>query len=270
VSTDDTSTVPRTPFLTEFGKVLSNCKQTAFISIRDIGLFLASARSDKRLKALRQDLKVSHTAFDHLYAEAPQNDPWASGAPQYQYQRRKYDALAGLLPDRPYRRALDLGCGLGLFTERLALRAEEVVGIDISVIAIGCAADRTRSLGNVRFQQGDITALGAELDRSFDLVVIADTIYYLPPPIRDETLKSLAVRLARLLAPDGVLLLVNHYFPVPNEETRLTRRIHRAFQWSPALTLVAEYRRAFFLASLFTPTSVVGSQPIAGRIHEIP
>jgi 2-polyprenyl-3-methyl-5-hydroxy-6-metoxy-1,4-benzoquinol methylase len=64
-----------------------------------------------------------------------------------------------------------------LFTERLALRAEEVVGIDISVVAIGCAADRTRSLGKVRFQQGDIMALDAELNRSFDLVVIADTIY---------------------------------------------------------------------------------------------
>lgn len=251
--------------------MLSNCNQTAFISIRDIGLFLTSARSDARLKALRQDLTVSAaTAFDHLYAEAPQNDPWASGAPQYQYQRRKYNALVGFLPERPYRRALDLGCGLGLFTERLALCAEEVVGIDISAVAISRAADRTRSFGNVRFQQGDILVLDPELNGSFDLVVIADTIYYLPPPIRDETLKSLAVRFARLLAPDGILLLVNHYFPVPNEETRLTRRIHRAFQRSPALTLVAEYHRFFFLTSLLTPTAAVGSQPIAGGTHETP
>ena len=63
-------------------------------------------------------------------------------------------------------------------------------------------------------------------------------------------LKALAQRIAGLLTPDGVVLLVNHYFPLPNAETRLTRRIHRAFQWSPALTLLSEHKRAFFLASV--------------------
>jgi hypothetical protein len=99
--------------------------------------------------------------------------------------------------------------------------------------------------------------------------VIADTIYYLPPPIHDVSLKSLVSRLASLLTSNGVLLLVNHYFPLPNAETRLTLRIHRAFQWSPALALSAEYRRAFFLASVLTPapslsTSSWISPPVAG------
>ena len=101
-------------------------------------------------------------------------------------------------------------------------------------------------------------ALDVELNGRFDIVVVADTIYYLPPPINDETLEGLAARLARLLTQDGVLLVVNHYFPMPNAETRLTRRIHKAFQWSPALTLFAEHRRAFFLASLLAPNSAVG------------
>jgi SAM-dependent methyltransferase len=241
--------------------MLGDWGHAAFISVRDIGLFLASARSDARLEVLRQDAAVSGAAFDRLYADAPKNDPWASSLSKYQYQRRKYDALVGLLPERPYRRALDLGCGLGLFTERLGPRVEEVLGIDISAVAIRCAADRTRGIRNVRLRQGDIMALDAELDGRFDLVVVADTIYYLPPPIQDETLKSLAARFARLLTQDGVLLIVNHYFPMPNANTRLTRRIHRAFQWSPALTLFAEHRRAFFLASLLAPTSAAGLSP---------
>ena len=241
--------------------MLGDWRHAAFISVRDIGLFLASARSDARLEVLRQDAAVSDAAFDRLYADAPQNDPWASSLSKYQYQRQKYDALVGLLPERPYRRALDLGCGLGLFTERLGPRVEEVLGIDISAVAIRCAADRTRGFRNVRLRQGDITALDVELDGRFDLVVVADTIYYLPPPIQDETLKSLAARFARLLTQDGVLLVVNHYFPIPNANTRLTRRIHRAFQSSPALTLFAEHRRAFFLASLLAPTSAAGLSP---------
>src|SRR5690242_13782983 len=140
------------------------------MSIRDIGLFIASARSDARLAALRRCSESSVTAFDRLYADAPQNDPWASSLPEYQYQRRKYDALARLLPARPYRRALDLGCSLGLFTGRLAERAQQVLAIDISAVAISCAARRSCRLKNVEFRQGDIIALGSDLG-CFDLIV---------------------------------------------------------------------------------------------------
>ncbi|MGH8255787.1 MAG: class I SAM-dependent methyltransferase [Steroidobacteraceae bacterium] len=231
--------------------MLFNLKgRTAFMSVRDVGLFLASARSDAQLGMLREEMADSPAAFDRLYTDAPHNDPWASGRPQYRYQRRKYDALVRLLPARPYRRALDLGCGLGLFTERLASRAQEVVGIDISAVAIGRATERARALKNVQLRQGDIMTLGAELDGKFDLVVVADTIYYLPPPIQDTSLKQLVARISKLLAPDGVLLVVNHYFPMFDKHTKLTRRIHRAFEWSPTLTLLAEHRRAFFLATL--------------------
>ncbi len=225
-------------------------RRSAFRSLRDIGLFLASARSDARLQALRRQSTSCPIAFDALYRDAPQNDPWASSLPRYQYQRRKYDALVRLLPQRRFRRALDLGCGLGLLTERLARCAQEVIGIDVSSVALRCAAERTQPLKNVQLRQGDITALAPELNGSFDLVVVADTIYYLPPPIQDGLLKQLAARLSGLLSPDGILMVVNHYFPLPNAETRLTRRIHRAFQWSPGLTLMSEHRRAFYLATL--------------------
>jgi len=225
-------------------------RYTAFRSIRDIGLFLTSARSDARLVALRQQTTESATAFDRLYSDAPRNDPWAATLPQYQYQRRKYDALLRLLPMEHYRRALDLGCGLGLFTERLARCAEQVLGIDISAVALARASERMHALSNVELRQGDIIDLGVEFNGRFDLVVVADTIYYLPPPIADSLLKTLAGRIAGLLTPDGIVLLVNHYFPLPNAQTRLTRRIHRAFQWSPRLTLLSEHKRAFFLASV--------------------
>jgi hypothetical protein len=75
-------------------------------------------------------------------------------------------------------------------------------------------------------------------------------LYYLPAPIQDELLKTVAARISRLLTPGGIVMLVNHYFPLPNAETRLTLRIHRAFQWSPAFVLLSEHRRAFFLATL--------------------
>jgi 2-polyprenyl-3-methyl-5-hydroxy-6-metoxy-1,4-benzoquinol methylase len=230
--------------------------------IGDIGLFVTSARSDARLAALRHAGKSSVTAFDRLYTDAPQNDPWASSLPQYQYQRRKYEALARLIPARPYRGALDLGCGLGLFTERLAERAQQVLGIDISAVAISCAADRSCALKNVQFRQGDIMALGSGLG-CFDLVVVADALYYLPTPIQDETLEGVVARLAEMLAPDGIVLVANHYFPFPNPHTLLIRRIRRAFSRSPALTLLSEHWRPFFLTSVLVRTVVQGAREAA-------
>lgn len=226
--------------------------QPAFRSVRDIGLFLTSARSDARLDALRHESADSATAFDRLYQDATQHDPWASSSPQYQYQRRKYDAMIAMLPQRRYRRALDLGCGLGLFTERLASLSQEVLGVDISAVAVRCAAERTRALNNVQMRQGDFMTLGVDGTGEFDLIVVADTIYYLPAPIRDAALEHAVAEISKLLAPDGILLLVNHYFPLPLKDTKLTLRIHRAFHRSPNFVLLAEHKRAFFLASLLS------------------
>jgi SAM-dependent methyltransferase len=229
-------------------------RRNAFRSVRDVGLFLAGARADARLKTLRRDTPTPTAAFDRLYADAPRNDPWVSTLAKYQYQRRKYDALVDLLPGRSYRRAIDLGCGLGLLTERLAPRVDEMVGIDISATAVRHAADRTRPLKNIQFRQGDIMALDAELEGRFDLVVVVDAINYavhhMPRPVQADSLKRIVARISSLLSPEGTLLVANHYPPIPNSAAFLTRRIHSAVEWSPTLTLAAEHCRAFFLASL--------------------
>ncbi len=219
--------------------------------MRDVGLFIKSSRADAKLDSYRLETGAATQAFDLLYANAPGNDPWASMLPQYQYQRLKYDSLINMLPVRPYPRALDLGCGLGLLTERLAQRSQQVVGVDISAVAIRCAEERTQSLRNVSFKQGDITGIDPAMNGTFDLVVVADTLYYLPAPLLDSALQSLASKISQLLARDGILMIANHYFPLPIAETRLTRRIHAAFTSSLRLRLIAEHKRAFFLASIY-------------------
>lgn len=232
--------------------MFSKWRRSAFRSLRDVGLFLKSSRADAALKSYRRGADTAPEAFDRLYGKAAHHDPWASGLPQYQYQRRKYDALVDMLPSRSFSLALDLGCGLGLLTERLAQRSQQVVGIDISSVAIRCAEQRTSSLRNVSFKQGDITDLDPAMNGTFDLVVVADTLYYLPPPLLDITLDSLAIRIQQLLRRDGILLVANHYFPLPLAETRLTKRIHAAFSSAPNLILIEEHKRAFFLASLYS------------------
>ena len=126
----------------------------------------------------------------------------------------KYAALIELLPaERRFQRSLDIGCGTGLLTARLAACSAEVLGVDLSATAISRARERFGLNAKLNFAQGDLLDLEPSYDESFDLVVVADAIYYLPQAaLTDAGLKLIALRLARLLKPGGVLLVANHYF----------------------------------------------------------
>jgi predicted TPR repeat methyltransferase len=216
---------------------------------RDVGLFLKSARTDQRI-AVRREAEGARAAFESVYAEL--DDPWASADPRYFYQRWKYQSLMAALPHgRRFGRALDLGSGTGALSVALTGVADEVLGLDIAQSAVDLAERRAGARPGLRFAQGDVGALDPALDGNFDLVVIADTLYYLDR-VDDHSLKTVASRVARLLAPGGLCLLVNHYFTSLDKDSRLTRRIHDAFAWSPGLDLVFMQRRPFYLTSLLS------------------
>jgi SAM-dependent methyltransferase len=226
----------------------------SFMKLADISLFARSAQSDARVRSWWNGSAAGNgnaaLVFDRLYQDAPDNDPWASASPRFLYQRRKYETISALIPKARYRRALDVGCGTGLFSEKLATLAGEVVGVDVSSVAVGVAASRRSKPGNLRFAQCDVRDLPASWDGSFDLVTILDTLYYLPPPIEDEHLKTMAARLCRLLMPGGLVVIANHFFCGLDADSRLSRRIHDAFRWSPGLKTAAQFRRPFYLVTL--------------------
>ena len=152
-------------------------------------------------------------------------------------------------------RVVDAACGTGYGSFLLAMAAHDVLGLDISQGAVEHARVLHLGVDNLRFERGDVRSLPPSLDGLFDLVVLADTLYYLPPPLTDATLKSLALRVAALLAPGGLCLLANHYFFAADPDSRLSQRIHRAFAWSPGFHVISEHRRPFYLVSLLA-TSV--------------
>jgi len=92
------------------------------------------------------------------------------------------------------RSVLDAACGEGYGSALLALVAKDVVGMDLSEEAIAHA--RTRySVPNLRFERNDVTRLDAFDAVRFDLIASF------------ETLESMLDGFARLLAPDGLLLI---------------------------------------------------------------
>ena len=216
------------------------------MSFRDIGLFLRSARTDARLERLRPALGAAG-ALEAIYAADP--DPWASASHRYRYQHRKYEVLASLLPPRRFRQVLDVGCGLGLLSRHLAARAEAVLGIDVAPTAIARARGLHADRPNLRFEAHDLLELPRSFAGTFDLVAVADVLYYISP-LDDARLRALAERIADLLAPGGICLLANHYFFGADRDSRRSRRIHRAFARSSRLAVLAEHRRPFYLVAL--------------------
>ena len=60
---------------------------------------------------------------------------------------------------RPLGRALDLGCGRGLYTPELARRGWEAVGIDYVPAAIEAAEAKSRGAAGLSYVVGDVTRL---------------------------------------------------------------------------------------------------------------
>jgi SAM-dependent methyltransferase len=218
-----------------------------FMHPRDIALFLRSARTDAAISRARRT-RGARAAFEAAYAAQP--DPWASGDARYRYQANKYAGLLACLPaGRRFPRALDVGSGIGALSRALAAVADDVLGLDIAQSAVERARALTAGRPGLRFAQADATDLPHSLNGQFDLVVVADTIYYLDRT-DDMSLKAIATRMAELVAPGGLCLIANHFFFAADPDSRLSRRIHNAFTWSPHFRVVSQHRRAFYLATL--------------------
>ena len=219
-----------------------------FLAPADIALFLKSAKTDAAIGRWQSELG-SRAAFENAYGG--DGDPWAAASPRYRYQSWKYDRLVDLLPKgRRFSSALDLGCGLGLLSTRLSAYADKVTGIDIAQAAVDKATAHASAYANVHFQQGDVLDLPSSLNGQFDLVVLADVLYYLPPPIAAEVLEKTAARIAKLLVSGGLCVLCNHYFFSLDPESHLSRRIHDAFISSPHYRVASRHRRPFYIVTM--------------------
>jgi SAM-dependent methyltransferase len=138
---------------------------------------------------------------------------------------------AGILREVPEgcRDALDVGCGDGLLTRRLAERAAQVTGLDPSAEMIA----RARALspgGGPRYVEGDL--LTADLaPGAFDFVCALSVLHHL------DAAAGLR-RMGELLRPGGVLVVVGLARPVGAAEWA-----YALATW-PVLQAVKRLRRA--------------------------
>lgn len=122
------------------------------------------------------------------------------------------DTISALFDDEergreaPYGRALDLGCGSGVWGVRLARRGWRVTGIDIVRKALERADDRARVSGvDVRLLHADVTDLrGAGVEPGFRLVLDTGTFHGLAPAER----QAMGREVDAVAAADATLLLL--------------------------------------------------------------
>jgi predicted TPR repeat methyltransferase len=152
-------------------------------------------------------------------------DPWCFDATPYQV--RHFVTTLALIPKRTYRRVLEVGCGEGVFSQRLLQEREilEFIGLDISSYAIQRASARCISFRQARFCVENI--LRAQPRGPFDLIVIAETLYYL-----GESVCFLAEAVTRLLRRKGIVVLID---PWPDAEA-----LHAHFAQRATLAVLYE------------------------------
>ncbi|KZY31243.1 hypothetical protein A3731_23955 [Roseovarius sp. HI0049] len=138
------------------------------------------------------------SSFERLYRDQP--DPWAYETSPYEAE--KYRRCLDLLPRTRYGRGLEIGCSIGVMSERIAARCDSLLALDFAPTAIRRA--QARNIPNARFRP-------AEIPRdwptgSWDLIVFSEMLYYLSPKELSQTV-TLA---ARGLAPGGACLVAGY------------------------------------------------------------
>lgn len=166
---------------------------------------------------MNEPTSLSREYFETIYDGA--EDPWSFATSPYEAE--KYDrSLAAL--EASYGRAFEIGCSIGVFTERLAARCGDLFAIDISDLALARARARCAQLPQVHFARAGFPA-EAPTGR-FDLVTCCEVGYYWS----DADLASARDRIAGALVPNGDLLLV-HFLPRVDEYVRDGDAVHEAF-----------------------------------------
>jgi SAM-dependent methyltransferase len=121
---------------------------------------------------------------------------------------------------------LDLGCGDGTTALPAAERGANVLGVDIAANLVAAGNDRARRAGlsNLRFQQGDASALTDLRDASFDLVVSIFGAMFAPRPF------DVAKEMVRVTRPGGRIVMGNW---IPGDPTLVAQILKISAAYTP-------------------------------------
>jgi len=167
------------------------------------------------------------------------------------HQKEWGNSVIATLEFRGDERILDLGCGDGLLTSRLAdhVPGGEVVGIDSSRGMIEAAREKKRP--NIRFMLLDINDI--EFDEEFDVVFSNATLHW----IKDH--RKLLRNVANALRPDG---RVRFNFAAVGNCSHFIRVMREAMNREPFSDCFRGFSWPWFMPSLQAYQSLTAESPL--------
>jgi predicted TPR repeat methyltransferase len=170
--------------------------------------------------------------FDYLYATP---DPYDADS---EFEAERFERAFSSVAGSRFKKALEIGCGEGSYTWRIAIMSDSLLATDLSVKAIRRAA--ARNMGpSVRFQTLDIVS--DTLDDRFDYLFCGDVLHY----VSLRQMDAVVEKIQSLLTPGGVLHLL-HYRSTRDDGGGLelkeygAKTIHDKFVRHSALELVKD------------------------------
>lgn len=184
--------------------------------------------------------RLQREYFEDLYFRS--EDPWSFETSDY--ERRKYARTLAALGERRFRRALEVGASIGVFTEMLARRCDELLAVDVSEAAVASARKRLAGAAGVTVER---RTLPEEMPEGpFDLILASEVLYYLTG---EEMLAALRT-FEDELAPGGLLLAVHwrnetQTYPLQGDEVH--ELLHENTRLRPAKSITErDYRLDLF------------------------
>jgi SAM-dependent methyltransferase len=149
----------------------------------------------------------------HEHAQAFFDDIWRNGdfweLETSEFERLKYDQQINVLTSGPYDRVLEIGCGSGCLSRRLASVSGYLLAIDISPLAIERARALSPAPRAIDFRIANIMEFDPRSHGPWDLVVMSETIYYLGWLYSFFNVAWLAVQLFEATRDGGEFLMAN-------------------------------------------------------------
>ncbi|MGF1491953.1 MAG: class I SAM-dependent methyltransferase [Microcoleaceae cyanobacterium] len=208
--------------------------------IKKIHHKLVNQKSVKRL--LTENRFFTRLYFNFLYIK---QDPYHADGLSKQ---EELDHAFRILPDQPFSKGLEVGCGEGKNTWRLRAICDSVDAIDISVTAIRKA--RMHQPPATNFYTFDLVS--DEFQKSYDFVFCADVLHYVSLRQMDDV----ARKLTDTTTVGGLIELV-HVRSLSDDESGIAlkefgaKTIHQYFLKLDNLKLIQDESTPLYRITLF-------------------
>ena len=154
-------------------------------------LYAISFQRDHRKQTLMQSTSEIQIDFDRLAAFS--TDGW-------DHNNHYHDFLLRHLPPH-FDSALDIGCGTGAFSRRLAERCDHILALDLSPQMIQLARERSSQQSNIVFEIADVMTREFASEQ-FDCIASIATLHHLP-------FDAILAKMKRALKPNSTLLVLD-------------------------------------------------------------